>query len=305
MLARVPSIPRLESEHDAPQTHVWVILLTGDEPPAPGQAHRSRSCRTARRWPQPSALSAPMAPRMLEHAGRLAPAGQLVTVVTRRQAAAWECELSVLPAGPRIVQPVYRGRAAEVLLPLLKIARQDPSATVVILPTDQRVEHDARFQRYVARAVWAVALRPDVPILIGAHPYAPVVDGWIEPGAPVEGLEDLAVRTVKRFVDAASHAERRRLFEGSALASTSILVGRAGTLLTIAERTLPEVLETLEPLDDVFGRPEESLLCAAIYECLPEASLAPLERAPELAVLPLPDVVWRAPEHEVLHVLAS
>ena len=99
---------------------------------------------------------------------------------------------------------VYRARRVEMLLPLLKIARHDPSATVIVLPADHGIDHEARFLRYVSRAVWAVALRPDLPILIGAHPHAPLGNGWIEPGAPVDGLEDLAVHTVKRFVDAAS-----------------------------------------------------------------------------------------------------
>jgi hypothetical protein len=37
---------------------------------------------------------------------------------------------------------------------------------------------------------------------------------------------------------------------------------------------------------------------------MPEADLVTLQRAPELAVLPLPDVVWRAPEREAI-LLAS
>ena len=128
--------------------------------------------------------------------------------------------------------------------------------------------------------------------------------GWIEPGAPVEGLEELAVCSVKRFVDAASPAERRRLFEGNALTSTLIFVGRAGTLRALAARAVPEILEALEPLEDAFDTAEESLLCDAVYECMPEADLVCLQRAPELAVLPLPDVVWRSPEREPL-LLAS
>ena len=297
MLARVPFIP--------PHPRVWAIVLTGDEPPVPRGARRGHVCRPARRGPLTRG-EAPRARHTLERASRLAPAGQLVTVLTRRQAAAWDPELAALPHARRVVQPVYRGRAAEVLLPLLKIARQDPSATVVILPADhQRADHDARLLRYIGRAVWAIALRPDLPILIGAHPHAPVSDGWIEPGPPVEGLEDLAVRAVKRFVDDASPAERRRLFDGNALTSTSILVGRAGTLLALAGRTVPEVLEALEPLADALDRPEESLLCDAVYECMPENDLAPLERAPDLAVLALPDVVWCAPEREAAHPLAS
>jgi mannose-1-phosphate guanylyltransferase len=229
----------------------------------------------------------------------------MVTVMTRQRAAAWEREVEAVSDGPRVVQPIYRGRAAELLLPLLKIVRRDPAATVIVLPAVQRVDHDARFMRYVGRAVWAVALRPEVPLLIGAQPYAAVPDGWIEPGAPLEGLEALAVRTVKRFVDDASPAERRRLLDSHALVSTSILVARAQTLLALAERTLPEVREALEPLEVAFDSPEESLLGEAIYECMPQASLDPLDHAPELAVLALPDVVWRAPEREALQLLAG
>jgi len=305
MLTRVPFNPRLDLERDARHSHVWTIVLTGDAPPVPGRPHRPRSCRAAVRWPFTPGVPA-RAQRTLERASGLAPAAQMVTVLTRRQAAAWEPELAALSHGRRVVQPTYRGRAAEVLLPLLKIARQDPSATAIVLPADHCVDHDTRLPRYVGRAVWALALRPDLPILIGAHPCTPVRDGWIEPGAPVEGLEGLAVRAVKRFVDDATPPERRRLFDDNALTSTSILIGRVGTLLSIAERALPEVLEALEPLHDAFDRPEETLLCEAIYESMPRASLAPLERAPELAVLALPDVVWRRPEGEgIEHLLAS
>lgn len=307
MLARVPFIPRLDGQPDSPHAHVWTIVLTGDASPIPARRHHRPQRHRPVRWPRPLAAAPPAlrAQRTLERASQLAPPGQMVTVMTRPRAAAWERELQAVPNGPRVVQPAYRGRAAELLLPLLKIGRYDPAATVIVLPAVQRVEHDARFMRYVGRAVWAVALRPDIPLLIGAQPYAAVPDGWIEPGAPVEGLETLAVRSVKHFVDDASPAERRRLLDSHALVSTSILVARVQTLLAVAERTLPEVREALEPLEDAFDLPEESLLAEAIYESMPQASLDPLEHAPELAVLALPDVVWRAPEREALELLAS
>ena len=303
MLARVPSIPQIDLVREAPHPRTWAIVLTGDQPPVDAGGSRLRHARgTAQRWPL-TPRSASRA-RALERASRLVPPGQMVTVVTRRHARAWDAELENIPGARRIVQPAHRGRAVEMLLPLLRIARRDPSATVIVLPAEHGIDHEARFLRYVSRAVWAVALRPDLPILIGAHPHAPVTDGWIEPGAPVEGLEDLSVHAVKRFVDAASPSERRRLFESNALQSTLIFVGRAGTLRALAARAVPEVLEALEPLEDAFDTAEESLLCEAVYECMPQAGLGGLERAPELAVLPLPDVVRRAPEREAL-LLAS
>ena len=302
MVARVPFIPRLDPQQQAPYPRVWAIVLTGDQPPTGSGVPRRRGCGI----PRPYVASRCATSNILERVSRLTPGGQMVTVLSRHQAAAWDPVLAAVPQARRVVQPVYRGRAAEALLPLLKIARQDPGATVIVLPADQPgVDHEPRFARYVGRAVWATALRPDLPILVGAHPHAPVADGWIEPGAPVEGLEDLSVRAVSRFVDDASPAERRRLFESNALTSTSILVGRAGTLRALAGRMLPEVLEALEPLDDALDHAEESLLCDAVYEYMPEHDLATLERAPELVVLALPDVVWRVPQRDAVHLLAS
>jgi len=303
MLARVPSIPTLEVERDAPHPRVWAIVLTGDGH-EPERSRARRSVTRGQRW-RGECTGAPPTPRAVADVARLVPASRVVTVTTRGDGHAHGSDPPGLPHVDRVVQPHYRGRAAETLLPLLRIARLDPAATVVVMPANHGVRHEARFHRYVARAVWAVALRPDLPILIGAHPHTPVASGWIEAGSVVEGLEDLSVRTVRRVVDTASPAEQHRLFESGALVSTQVFIARAGTLLARAAEALPEVLEALEPLADAFDTPEERLLRDAVYECMPQADLDALERAPGLAVLPLPDVVWQAPARETLLALAS
>jgi mannose-1-phosphate guanylyltransferase len=206
-----------------------------------------------------------------------------------------------------VVQPSYRGSAAEIFLPALKIARHDPHATVVIVPSDLVIDHEARLVSCVERAITAVGLRPDVPLLLAAHPRTPdAAHGWIEPGPPVDGLERLAVRTILRFIERPSRGELGPLFEETGLVSTRIVVARIRTLIELGQRHLPEVLETLEPLQSAFGRPEEPLLCDALYECMPRASVwRALLRCGEFAVLPIPEMVGTETTPPAWHALAS
>lgn len=125
----------------------------------------------------------------------------MLAVLARDHSAYYDTELQDLPAVRRIRQPMYRGSAPEVFLPALRIAQEDPHATVVVLPSDQLVEGEARFMNYVGRAAQAVALRLELPVVMGAHPLSPdPACPWIEPGPPIEGLEAFAVRSVKRFL---------------------------------------------------------------------------------------------------------
>jgi hypothetical protein len=70
---------------------------------------------------------------------------------------------------------------------------------------------------------------------------------------------------------------------------------------------VPEVLETLEPLEAVAEAPEAGLLCEAVYECMPYASLSRelLERGRDVAVLPIPDAMAQTYRGVELARLAS
>jgi hypothetical protein len=64
------------------------------------------------------------------------------------------------------------------------------------------------------------------------------------------------------------------------------------------------VLETLEPLEAVADAPEAGLLCEAIYECMPYASLSRelLERGRDVAVLPVPEAMAQSSYTELARV---
>src|SRR5438270_14032050 len=104
-MATLPSSPWTTTAAD-----LWGIVLTGERRGSePGDGIRMREA--------------------IGRARDLIPACQLVAVSPRE--AAFAAELSDVQC---VAQPMYRGSAAEVFLPLLMIARRDPAAIVAVFP---------------------------------------------------------------------------------------------------------------------------------------------------------------------------
>ena len=296
MVIQLPRTPRRERDASAALRHLWGIVIVGGtddrRPPAHYTAGRMRRLRPEMKL----AAREQALVRTLERATRLIPAERIVTVLERAEVARHAADLAEFGDVRVVIQPAWRGNAAQIFLPALRVLREDPHATIVVLPHEQLLDQDARILHYLAQAARAVEIRPDVPVVIGSPPRGPdASQAWIEPGEHVEGLEAYAIRSVERFIGAPSAREAASLYDGNGLYSTLVVIAKAKTLIALGRTHLPDVLETLEPLEDVFGGPEERLLCDAVYECMPVANITAgiLERARQLAVLPLPSVVWR------------
>lgn len=245
--------------------------------------------------------------RTLERAMWLIPPERLVAVLVRDHSAYYDRELRGLGPIHTIVQPAWRGSAASMFLPILKIVDADPDATVAMFPGGQPMDGDAQLMTSVGKAAHAIVARPELPLVIGAAPRGPdPAQAWIEPGDAVDGLEPYAVRAVRRFVHRPSRAEAAALWDGDGLVNTHVTIAKARALIALGGRYLSDVLETFEPLRAAFGTPEEGLLCEAVYEEMPHASVAHalFARGHEVAVLPAPHVRTRRDAPEA-HALAS
>jgi mannose-1-phosphate guanylyltransferase len=234
--------------------------------PAGGRASRAwRFFLPSGPPPGPGSLTS-----ILDRAGSLIGAGRLVAVLARGHEHGVDARADVR----RVVQPAYRGSAAEVFLPLLAIMRHDPGAIVVVLPPGAVGQDEPEFLPTIEAAAEAVAVLPELPVVIGLPPPCPRPCGWLEAGEPIEGLEAFGVRAVRRFVRRPSAAEITAFHAAGGLAGTGVVVAEAATLLALGRRHLPDVLETLEPLEAALGAPEERLLCEAVYEAMPYADLS-------------------------------
>lgn len=246
--------------HAALADRLWGIVPAGTR-----VRRRWRFLLSRHRSFNPAPISA-----VLDRAGALFAADRLVAVLTRGH----EHDVDGLDGVRRVVQPAYRGSAAEIFLPLLAIVRQDPQAIVVVLPPDAVGQDEPRFLTTVETAAAAVASRPDLPVIIGLAPPCTRPPGWVQQGDVVAGLERFGVRAVRRFIRRPSFAEAAAIQAGGGLAGTGVIVAQAETLLDLGRRHLPDVIETLEPLENALGGPEEHLLCEAIYEAMPYADLS-------------------------------
>jgi mannose-1-phosphate guanylyltransferase len=292
-------------------SRLWGIVLAASDGPTDG----TRRCS----WPLPGGRRRPpqyhrvgsqhtLLRQTIDRASHLIPGERLVVVLGRSHARFYDAEFLSAPVVQPLVQPSYRGSAAEIYFPLLKIAARDPDAIAVVMPSDHLVDHDRRFMDHVAQAARAVAARPAAVVVIGAPPHMPdPLRTWIAPGALVPGLEPFRVRTVERLVHHPEPSVAEAFYEAGGLLSTFVMVAHAQTLIRLGREYLPDVLDALEPVARTFDGPEESLLSEAVYEGMPYASVSHelLARCANFAVLPMGDVMWSDWARPALHALAS
>lgn len=270
----------------------WVIVLAG------GEGARMRP--VVERWlgkHRPKQYCAFTGGRtMLEHtmerALALAPAERIVTVVGPGHAA----HLKDHPALPgRVIeQPSNRETAPGLYLPLAHILRQDPEATVIVLPSDHFIRPRERFVLEAGRALALAERHPSKIAMLAVLPSRPETDyGWIEPAEPVAG-EDGAW-TVTRFHEKPDPYTAERLARAGFLWNTMIFAARARTLWSLGARLRPDMMGLMDGVKAALGTGREFWALEEAYVRLPSVNFSRdiLERDPDsVLMVPLMGVSW-------------
>jgi mannose-1-phosphate guanylyltransferase len=137
-------------------------------------------------------------------------------------------------------QPVDRGTAAGVLLPLSHVLEAEPNARVLLLPSDHAFADEGLFVRGIDEADRAIDRRVASVVLFGVAADAPHGDyGWIGAGQPLDGPGS-RLRRVTSFREKPGQ-DAERLWEGGALWNTMILLARGRALRALFTRHLPEL----------------------------------------------------------------
>lgn len=262
--------------------NTWSIVLAG------GEGRRLRELTTTRAGvtvPKQfcSLVGGPsLLAETLERAASVSASERTLVVVSARHERFWRDPLRALPPENVLVQPVARGTAVGVLFPLLAILERDPTADVVVLPSDHHVADELVLRNSFRAALDAVRAEPRRIVMLGVTPDSPDPQyGWIVPEVRARVNE---AHGIELFVEKPDRVTARALLAQGALWSSFLFASHGLGLLAAFSCTQPALVRAFAE------RP-----LAKLYRKLPKVDFSRdvLERVTErLAVLRVPPCGW-------------
>lgn len=228
----------------------------------------------------------------LERVGALAPSRKTITVIASHHRPYLDGRAA--PPGRLIEQPCKRETAPGIFLPAAHILREDPSATVLIFPSDHFISPEPRFARCVAEAAALAERWRDRIVLLGAEADAPEPDyGWIEPDwswSTASGAMQVA-----RFMEKPRPSEAELLFKQGCLWNTMVMAVKARALWDIGRACLPGMMAEFDALLPLLGTPWEAEAVGEAYGRLGSFNFSRdvVERVPRrVMVQPMYGIEW-------------
>lgn len=268
--------------------HLWAIILAG------GDGVRLRDVtRDAKGAYVPKQFYAfggrdTMVRWAVNRAKRLVSHSRIVAVVAEQHRRWWMRQLSDLAPPNLLVQPLNRGTAAGLLLPLLEILRRDPFASIVVFPSDHYVAEEARLATTAIKAIESVCCDGNRVALLGIAPCDEDTEyGWIVPTGPSGSVQEVAT-----FVEKPDRETARALMRRGALLNSLIVVGKGRTLLHLLTLSVPQLVGEFVSRRDKLTRRTELL---ELYQCLRPRDFSKevlQTRHASLSVVRVPECGW-------------
>ncbi len=195
-----------------------------------------------------------------------------------------------LPQVPRknlLAEPVARNTAPCIGWATATIAREDPDALVMVLPSDHYITDEEGFRAVVAKALEGA--RAGYLTTIGIVPTRPETGyGYIEVG-PAVGAPGSGSSEVARFVEKPDRPRAETYVAGGKhLWNAGMFFYRAKDMTDAIRAYLPDLAEGLGKIDAAAARGDEARELAATFPGLPAISIdhGVMEKAKKLAVVP-------------------
>jgi mannose-1-phosphate guanylyltransferase len=166
-------------------------------------------------------------------------------------------QLPELPASHVIGEPCRRDTAPCVGLGAALIARDDPDATIIVMPADHVIEPVQEFRRAVHAAEQFAADHPDSLLTFGIPPTFPSTGyGYIRLGAGAGKRQDVSASTVTEFKEKPdAETAERYVASGEYLWNSGIFVWKPGAILGELKARRPDIHAAAMRIAEVHGQP--------------------------------------------------
>ncbi len=203
-------------------------------------------------------------------------------------------QLPEIPEGNLIVEPSPRGSGPAIILAAALIHRLDPNAIMGSFAADHDVTDRRAFEEAVRTAIRAA--HEDCLVTIGLTPTRPETGyGYIErsENVVVENDGSTAYEALRFVEKPPLETARQYLESGRFLWNASMFIWKCSTLLEVARALMPDLLEAIEQIVEVWDTPDREDTIIRIWEALPESTIDQgiMEKADRVAVVPA-DIGW-------------
>lgn len=276
------------------QTNLWAIVLAGGEGTRVRGFLKQLCGGHGLKQFSPIIGRRSMLQHTLDRMQQLVPPERTLVVVGAHHREEASRQLAHWPQQNIIYQPANRDTAPGILLPLSYITHWDPSASVVVSPSDHFVRDENRFMEAVASALDDLKRHSDKMVLLGMTPEKgqETEYGYIQPKTQSRAS---CTRAVAGFVEKPSLQLARRLIEQGALWNTMVFTVRSAALWQMVRDTVPSLYNSFGLIQSMLGSVHAPGFVEHIYQTIPNVNFSSEICAPiakKLRVLTVPNVGW-------------
>jgi mannose-1-phosphate guanylyltransferase len=222
----------------------------------------------------------------------LVPADRCWVITGADHTAEAKNQLPELPGDHIVGEPMGRDTAACIGVGAALVARDDPQATLIVMPADHVIEPSAEFQRAAQAAAHFADEYPAALLTFGIPPTYPATGyGYIQRGSDLEQRNGVPVSRVIAFREkpTADLAEQF-LQSGAYFWNSGIFVWKATAILSELRRQRPAIYAAVERIAEAWPTPQRDTVFRREYEALEKVSIdyAVMEEAKQVLVIRAP-----------------
>lgn len=236
----------------------------------------------------------------VDRLGDLVPPERVLVATTVELAGKIAEGLSELPREAILAEPCKRNTAPCIGLAAIRINRDDPDATMAVMPADHVIHPDESFRSTVRFAAALVDEEPQRIVTFGIRPSYPAESfGYIERGERLESAvagspsetPPTAVYRVRQFREKPNaKLAAEYLASGRFYWNSGIFLWKARTILDALARYQPEMYRRLERIADAADTPQFGEVLLREFTAIKGISIdyAVMEHATEVVVVEAP-----------------